>query len=795
MSMKAGAVGTAGRAAGLAIAVLCAAGIAAAADTALELAKGAEFTFGIQSDNHGACPYNTIQFAKVDQWVKEYGTSVIIGVGDHTNDPSNSFIPFMQTDPYWHNFFYPGTGDHDNECYGEDEDDWGAGGAIFYEVDLYSRPEVAIRPNGAEYYAQIAVGDWTIHVVAVHFPDQPMDPNVAFPEDSRQFMIDTLQSITHGPKDIVICTAHSIYGYWVHHLSTARQQIVMDTADYCFAGTSHNYERYVHPTYGETNGALCLNSGCITGSDCRGFIQCFAFDDPPRVISIFQHSGEQASPQLKIGTKSDARWITKWAYEKIIGQSTGGVSWFEWPMDLYDAYPAGAASPDGAFGPGWNLISVPLAPEDPDAAVVLDGLNQGANDLTNNLYRYDPGTGYRIYPGHFTGVDAGKAYWVRLEEPGTVDMRGTSFPDESDVPLGPGWNMIGPTRTWPVTLSNCKVREYPGGWPVTWSAATTLGWVDGTLYSYDGSYHTVRASGGDDDALRPWKGYWILANQADLVFVVRPGEEPPPPLVIDDVAVGSITPTTATVTWTSLVHSTSQVEFGPTPAYGETTQTNTTLVRNHSVKVAGLPPNAQVHYRVISTSDGYDAGISDDATFTTAYSATVPADGGFESGTLNEWLPWPDTDPIMQVGTQALVGPIDPYAGSYLVYSSYSAVDQNGGIYARVGATPGNTYELHAWSNLYMRKNTEPFPADQDCRQRIGLDPYGGSDATSPNIVWSAWDQRPNKTPPEWRELSAQTVAQGNLLTVFIEFDQHYIEGYMQMVNAFDDISVSEVSP
>ena len=766
-----------------------------AADTVDELLRTAEFTFGVVTDNQGWSPINLIQFARADEWVKyNCGHSFMLGCGDHIGDPiDGAFANFIRTDWYWHNYFYPNPGDHDNSAYGGG---WGTGGAIFYEVDLYDRPWVTIRPNGCEYYAGIAVGDWTVHVIAIHIPDHPPDPVISFPEDSRQYLIDTLQSITRGPKDIIICTAHSIQGYWVHHLSPERQAIVMETADFCFAGTSHCYERYIDPTYGDTDGALNLNAGNIIGRSPVGYVQCFVYDDPPRVATIWEDSGgTYGRPHLPTGERdpADVRWTTYYGYLKVLDQVDDSISWM-YTHDDYDVLPAGAASAEDAFGPGWHLACVPLQPPAEDASVTLAGLDQGANNLVNNLYRYDPGSGYRIYPGQFTQIDAGKAYWVRLEEEGDIDMLGTSAPSEADIPLAVGWNMIGPPRSYPVLLEECKVRQTPGGWPVTWLAATTLDWIDWTLYYYEDGYKTLRASGGDDDTLRPWHGYWVLCNEPGAVLVVPQPDEPDPILTIEGVGVSSITPTTAVVSWTSRVHATTRVDFGLSGAYEETTGTHTGLSRGHSMKLTGLTPDTLFYYRATSTSSGYAPGVFE-GTFTTAASATLPADAGFESGGLNEWEHWGAEEALVQVSTSSALGPIYPHGGSYLCRSNYASTDTNGGLYARVAATPGNTYEASVRSNLYMMKNTEPYPADEDCRSRVGIDPTGGRDPYSASIVWSGWDQRPNKTPPAWVQLSAQAAAQAEMVTIFLEFDQCYDAGYVQMTNTFDDAAIAEVGP
>jgi len=97
---------------------------------------------------------------------------------------------------------------------------------------------------------------------------------------------------------------------------------------------------------------------------------------------------------------------------------------------------------------------------------------------------------------------------------------------------------------------------------------------------------------------------------------------PPPPSditppVISSVSSSNITPNSATITWTTDEPSTSQVEYGPTTAYGYQTSINLTLVTSHSVNLNGLSPGTLYHYRVKSKDAAGNEAISSDYTFTT----------------------------------------------------------------------------------------------------------------------------------------------------------------------------------
>ena len=87
--------------------------------------------------------------------------------------------------------------------------------------------------------------------------------------------------------------------------------------------------------------------------------------------------------------------------------------------------------------------------------------------------------------------------------------------------------------------------------------------------------------------------------------------------VISGVSVSNITTTSATITWTTDEPATSQVEYGLTMTYGNSSSVDSSLVETHTVLLSGLIPNTTYHYRVKSEDKSGNAGISPDHTFTT----------------------------------------------------------------------------------------------------------------------------------------------------------------------------------
>src|SRR5439155_651153 len=98
------------------------------------------------------------------------------------------------------------------------------------------------------------------------------------------------------------------------------------------------------------------------------------------------------------------------------------------------------------------------------------------------------------------------------------------------------------------------------------------------------------------------------SNSPDVVFgqgllYIAPILPPPPPPFITNVVV---TPgeSSATITWTTLSNSTSQVQYGLTSGLGLSSDTDSNLVTTHSVTLAGLQPLTNYFFRVISGFGG-----------------------------------------------------------------------------------------------------------------------------------------------------------------------------------------------
>ncbi len=128
-------------------------------------------------------------------------------------------------------------------------------------------------------------------------------------------------------------------------------------------------------------------------------------------------------------------------------------------------------------------------------------------------------------------------------------------------------------------------------------SATLVGLEEGTLYHF-----RILANDGE--------GGGALSDDRTFETVAVT-------LALEEIAAFDIGPTWAVIAWESERPASSQVEYGPTDAYGFQTPLDDQLVSDHEVLLNGLTENTLYHYRVISIDGNGVGAVSDDGTFTT----------------------------------------------------------------------------------------------------------------------------------------------------------------------------------
>jgi glucose/arabinose dehydrogenase/PKD repeat protein len=161
--------------------------------------------------------------------------------------------------------------------------------------------------------------------------------------------------------------------------------------------------------------------------------------------------------------------------------------------------------------------------------------------------------------------------------------------------------------SWPASTDNVAVagyRVFRDGLLVGSPTATSFldtGVLRGTTYAY-----LVRAF-----------------DAAGNVSADSPTATVTTPVLLITAIAASTTTTTATITWTTDVPATSEVEWGTTTAYGFTTGENPTLTTSHAMTLTGLTAGTLHHFRVVSADVSAAHAFSADATFTTTSTSTT----------------------------------------------------------------------------------------------------------------------------------------------------------------------------
>ncbi len=180
--------------------------------------------------------------------------------------------------------------------------------------------------------------------------------------------------------------------------------------------------------------------------------------------------------------------------------------------------------------------------------------------------------------------------------------------EASDTQLQYGLSSTYGTTT---TLNETKVTAH---------SQTLTGLAPGTLYHY-------RVMSRDAAGNR--------AVSTDLTFSTAPPSDSTPP-VLSNILATSNTSTGATVTWTTDEGADSQVDYGTTASYGNSTVLDATKVTSHAVSLTGLTASTTYHYRVRCRDASGNPSVSGDYTFTTisAPDTTAPVISGVAAASI-----------------------------------------------------------------------------------------------------------------------------------------------------------------
>lgn len=112
------------------------------------------------------------------------------------------------------------------------------------------------------------------------------------------------------------------------------------------------------------------------------------------------------------------------------------------------------------------------------------------------------------------------------------------------------------------------------------------------------------------------------SSSSDYTFTTSSTTDTTPP-VISGVTAGSITASSATITWTTNEAASGVVDYGTTTSYG-TQVASSALATSKSVSLTGLSANTTYHYRVSSTDASGNKAVSGDYSLTTLSADSTP---------------------------------------------------------------------------------------------------------------------------------------------------------------------------
>ncbi len=152
----------------------------------------------------------------------------------------------------------------------------------------------------------------------------------------------------------------------------------------------------------------------------------------------------------------------------------------------------------------------------------------------------------------------------------------------------------------------------------------------------------------------------------------------------------------------------------------------------------------------------------------------VPFNGDTSEQMAPGWSPWFVKHQPSDAGFANLPPQYQPAENPKRVRSGSHAQEyltffatHRGGVFQNVAATAGTKYLFSIWVNVWSTQLDDPDQSQQPGHLivRVGIDPTGGTDGTSSNIVWQAAPELYD----QYQQVSVEAVAQGSSITVFTE--------------------------
>jgi len=160
-----------------------------------------------------------------------------------------------------------------------------------------------------------------------------------------------------------------------------------------------------------------------------------------------------------------------------------------------------------------------------------------------------------------------------------------------------------------------------------------------------------------------------------------------PSIIISNVQVTNITVSSATISWSTDKPATTQVYYGTSPSYGQTTTKDAALTTSHSVNLTGLTGNTVYHFCAESIGNTGIVGRSGDRTFMTLTAPLEVIVDNLQGNSIGTWTALTDSGGWPTTASQYVYAsnrkssttatfvwtPTIPVPGHYNVYCWYKA--------------------------------------------------------------------------------------------------------------------------
>jgi len=184
--------------------------------------------------------------------------------------------------------------------------------------------------------------------------------------------------------------------------------------------------------------------------------------------------------------------------------------------------------------------------------------------------------------------------------------------------------------------------------------------------------------------------------------------------------------------------------------------------------------------------------------------------GGFEGGfstrgageveVAQGWNPWWQDGPFAEDGMNrrpeykpedaARFGTRRVREGNWAQKWGNTYATHHAGVYQQVSVPANSLVTLTAWAQSWSSNEDDPSKSvGGQYALSVGIDPTGGTDWASPNVVWSPQ----NGTMDAWVQISVQARSQGGTVTIYLRGDAEWRTKHNDAY--FDDICLTYAAP